>query len=145
VEGSRALSVRDRFKLRNLLRFDQNFSRGDKLITAGIFIWSMLLLTLNVVITTWNLAAHRWPTAWWAHYWLITAIIVRSIIALVTLVWFGIGGFRDIRLFFKTLRSAKRDAADDGTVNVTASHQTEPLVVRPRIAVPEGTHPSEPV
>jgi SSS family solute:Na+ symporter len=144
VRGSRAISVRDRFKLANLLRFDQNFSRGDKFVTAGIFIWSILLLTLNVVVTTWNLMAHRWPTEWWAHYWLITGLIVPSIIALATLIWFGIGGFHDIRLFFQTLRSAKRDVTDDGTVGVTAPHQTEPPAARPPTAVPEGMHPSEP-
>jgi hypothetical protein len=50
---------------------------------------------------------------------MITGIALPFVIALVTLVWFGIGGILDIRAFFRDLSAMKRDDADDGRVEVT--------------------------
>jgi hypothetical protein len=50
---------------------------------------------------------------------MITGIAVPCIIAFGTLIWFGIGGVRDIRAFFIALRTMKRDVADDGRVEKT--------------------------
>jgi SSS family solute:Na+ symporter len=105
-----------RMKLRNLLSFDQNFTRSDKLIAAAVFIWALTLLMLNGVVSTWNVVFYRWPIQWWSRYWLITAVLVPLVIALATFVWFGIGGIRDIRDFFRALRALKRDDRDDGRV-----------------------------
>jgi SSS family solute:Na+ symporter len=38
------------------------------------------------------------------------------VIGVVTSVWFTWGGVRDLRRLFRSLRSVKRDALDDGTV-----------------------------
>jgi SSS family solute:Na+ symporter len=123
-----ATSLRDRFRLRNILRFDENFTRSDKLVSGGIFWWSMLLLGVNLVVSVWNLAIGHWSTAWWAHYWMITGIALPFAIALVTLVWFGIGGIRDIRAFFRDLAAMKQDGADDGRVAEQVGTATaEPL------------------
>lgn len=109
-------AVLDRFRLKNILKFDDNFTFTDKLVAGGIFWWAMLLLALNVVVSIWNLHFGHWPVSWWSTYWLITGIILPFIIALVTLAWFGVGGLRDTRHFFHALATLKRDANDDGRV-----------------------------
>src|SRR5206468_11612373 len=113
--GQPTLSLRERFRLRNILRFDNNFTRIDKITAGGIFWWAMAMLALNVVITIWNIFS-PWPIAWWAGYWMATAVIVPCVIALVTLVWFGFGGIKDMFDFFHALRTMKRDELDDGRV-----------------------------
>lgn len=107
----------DRFRLKNILKFDDNFSASDKLVSGGIFWWSMTLLAINLVVCVWNIGFGHWPTSWWSTYWLIFGIGLPFVIAFVTLIWFGIGGIIDIRHFFKALSSEKRDANDDGRVN----------------------------
>jgi SSS family solute:Na+ symporter len=105
-----------RFSLSNVLRFDDNFTFGDKMIAGGIFAWTMLLAAINLIATIWNLAYARWPITWWANYWLILAIGVPFVIAVVTLVWFTIAGFADMKLFFAALKTQKTDSRDDGRV-----------------------------
>ena len=115
-EGTKPQSLRERFTLRNVFRFDENFTLGDKIISGGIFWWAIALVVINVAVLGWNLAWHRWPTASWANYWLIVAIVVPFGVSLVTLIWFTIGGFRDIRAFFAALKHLRRDSLDDGRV-----------------------------
>ncbi|HRK32932.1 MAG TPA: hypothetical protein PLD59_17850, partial [Tepidisphaeraceae bacterium] len=120
LEGENAgtsTSLRHRFSLRNILKFDSNFTFTDKLVSGGIFWWAMMLLAVNVVISIWNIAFYDWPVSWWANYWMITAIGFPFIIAVATLVWFSIGGIRDIFDFFRALSTMKRDANDDGRVD----------------------------
>jgi SSS family solute:Na+ symporter len=125
------MSLRERFKLRNILQFDGNFTKTDKLVSGGIFWWSMLLLVVNVVVSVWNLVFYQWPIEWWSKYWLITAVGFPFLIAMVTLVWFGIGGIRDMIQFFAALRTMARDETDDGRVIYETSKATsasiEPL------------------
>jgi SSS family solute:Na+ symporter len=109
-------SWRERLNWRRMVNFDTNFSPTDKLMAGGIFWFSMALVAVNLVITAWNLLYGRWPVSWWAHYWMITGIALPCVIAVGTLVWFGIGGVRDMRDFFVALRTMKRDARDDGRV-----------------------------
>ena len=109
-------TLRERFRLRNMLGFDENFTRGDKFVAGGIFWFAMFLLAVNVVVTVWNFASGGWPRQWWSAYWFVFSVALPFIIAAATLVWFTIGGTRDIILFFATLRTMKRDVTDDGRV-----------------------------
>jgi len=124
-------SWRDRLHWRTFLSFDENFSRVDKLTAGGIFWWSIVLVVINVTICVWHFFVHPWPVAWWAHYWMITGIALPCAIALGTLVWFGIGGVRDIREFFIALRTMKRDVRDDGRVVGDHNAADEPAQAAP--------------
>jgi SSS family solute:Na+ symporter len=112
---TRAGSAR-RFSLRQLLRFDENFTRADKIVVAAIFLWSLAMAAVNVVVTIWSITIDPLSAGWWAHYWLIVGIVLPFVIAVVTLIWFGIGGVRDMIDFFSALRTMKRDVRDDGRV-----------------------------
>jgi len=110
------LPLRERFKLRNILQFGPEFTLGDKLASAGIFWFAMFLLAVNIAVTLWNLVFYHWPLEWWSHYWMVFSIALPFIVAVGTLIWFGIGGTRDIFAFFAALRILKRDVTDDGRV-----------------------------
>jgi SSS family solute:Na+ symporter len=109
-------SFRERFRVQNLLQFDANFTFADKLVSGGIFWWSMFLLAVNLIVSVWNIAFYDWPVAWWSRYWLIAGVGIPFVIAIATLVWFGIGGIRDMFTFFAALRAQTRDLSDDGRV-----------------------------
>jgi SSS family solute:Na+ symporter len=102
----------------HILRFNDDFTFADKLVSGGMFVWSMLWLILVVVGTTWNLV-HRWPDSVWLDYWLIVGILLPVAITAITFVWFGIGGIMDLRSLFASLAAMKRDASDDGSVRAT--------------------------
>jgi SSS family solute:Na+ symporter len=115
-ETKRMPTLRERFTLRHILGFDDNFTFADKLVAGGIFWFAMFLLIVNIVVTVWNLAIGHWPVSWWSYYWLVFSVALPFIVALGTLVWFSVGGIRDIAIFFQTLRTMTRDATDDGRV-----------------------------
>ncbi len=108
--------LRQRFSLNSVLRFDENFTFGDKVVSSGIFWWAMILVVINLAILAWSVLVGTLSSQWWGNYWLILAIIVPFAVSLITLVWFTIGGFRDIRDFFRALKRIGRDASDDGRV-----------------------------
>jgi SSS family solute:Na+ symporter len=114
---------RRKFNWSSLLGFDADFTFADKIVSGGIFFWSMFWLAVVVVGTIWNLI-HRWPADVWATYWLVVGIILPIIVAAITLVWFGIGGFLDLGLLFRRLSSMKRDQRDDGSVGEYERPQT---------------------
>jgi SSS family solute:Na+ symporter len=137
-DRAQPVSIRERFTLRNILRFDANFTRSDKLVVGGIFWWAMAMAAVNVVATAWNLLIRPWPVTWWTHYWLIVGIFLPFVIAVVTFVWFGIGAVGDLRLFFAALRTMKRDARDDGRVvgrHNAADEAAKPPSTREVVAV----------
>ncbi len=105
---------------KSLIGIDENFTRGDKVIAVGLFVWSMSWFGVFLVITLWNLIK-PWPLAWWSAYWFWAGIGLPLIIAALTSVWFTWGGVRDLRRLLAHLRIARRDADDDGVVD----HRTD--------------------
>lgn len=59
----------------SIIGIDKQFTRGDKVISASIFGWSMFWWFVFVVVTLWNLVS-PWPLSWWATYWRYYAIII---------------------------------------------------------------------
>jgi SSS family solute:Na+ symporter len=109
------IARRKKLNWSRLLGIDSDFTFSDKLVSGGIFFWSLFWLAVVAVGTIWNLI-RPWPNHVWATYWLIVGIILPLIVAAITLVWFGIGGMVDLRRFFARLRTMQRDARDDGSV-----------------------------
>jgi Na+/proline symporter len=140
--GTPTKTWRERMHWRTLLSLDHNFSRTDKWTAGGIFWWSIVLVAVNLVITAWNLLYKPWPVSWWAHYWMITGIALPCVIAVGTLIWFGIGGVRDVREFFIALRTMTRDARDDGRVVGDHNAADEPAKAMP--AIPDEPSAADP-
>ena len=144
LESTGGVGFFDRFRVSNILRFNSDFTRSDRIVSAGIFWWSIVMLGLTLGISLWNWHAPL-TTRFWSNYWLVTAISIPFAIALVTLVWFTIGGLVDMRQFFRDLKNVRRDVTDDGRVVVSdGGHTIEVAGVGPK-ADAEAAHvaPSE--
>jgi Na+/proline symporter len=93
------------------------YSTGDKILAWSVFIWSFcygfVLCFLGIVI--FNLF-YKWPNEWWAIKFHITTMLVPGIVAVVSTVWFCIGGTIDLRRLFRDLANKQVDFTDDGTV-----------------------------
>lgn len=101
--------------LSRILNFNEHFTRGDKWISWGLLLWSMLWFGTFVTGSLWNLIS-PWPIGVWKMFWHITGVGIPVVMALVTAVWFTWGGLRDIRNLFRRLKSDLVDERDDGTV-----------------------------
>jgi hypothetical protein len=72
---------------------------------------------------------------------MITGIAVPCVIAFATLIWFGIGGMRDLRDFFIALKTHTRDARDDGRVVGHTNLSEVPPLVPPSAVIPSTAPP----
>ena len=83
-----------------------------------MFLWSFgygfCLCFLFIII--WN-AVYPWPTHWWAIKFHITALFIPCIVAVISTVWFSIGGTVDLRRLFRSLAGKHDDFSDDGRVH----------------------------
>ncbi|HKB89240.1 MAG TPA: sodium:proline symporter [Opitutaceae bacterium] len=98
-----------------LIGLDENFTRGDRWIAIGLFVWNMFWFAVFVAGTLWNLIA-PWPDSAWSVFWHIAAIGLPLFVSFVTAIWFTWGGLRDIFALFRQLHEAKANHLDDGTV-----------------------------
>ena len=94
------------------------YSRGDKWIAWGVFAYTICYRFLGtfVLVVIWN-AVSPWPVARWGTYFLWIHLIVPAFLAVFSTVWFGAGGFRDLRNFFRSLRTRTADHLDNGVVD----------------------------
>ena len=101
-------------KLKKVLGYSNEFTRGDKVI-YGIITGQMALFVGAFVVMTslhfvFDFTDNGWATFFRYKLWYyIIASFAYS-------VWLGIGGFSDFFKLFKDLKVAKRDAHDDGRV-----------------------------
>jgi hypothetical protein len=85
------------------LGFDPEFTGRDKWITLVTIAWPLVWTLIFVVGTLYNFSvdvpAETW-LAWW-HGWIWFTFGTGCVI----MMWFSIGGFRDLRALFRHLRS----------------------------------------
>jgi len=114
-------NTRDFF--RKLIGINDEYTRGDKVITWSVFIWSFgwgfCCSFLGVVI--WNTFS-PWPMHWWAKWFFFQQFILGGVIAVISTVWFTWGGTRDLIRMFRALDQKHVNTLDDGRVmgNVSA-------------------------
>ena len=97
----------------SLIGIDERFTRSDRMQSISLFVWIMALFGAFVCIAIWNML-FRWPTDWWWNYLLVTAIILPLLIGVITTIWFGWGGIRDLGRLFSRLGKKRGDSDDDG-------------------------------
>lgn len=99
-----------------LVGIDSQYSKGDKLLAWSVFIYSVgWSFGSFIVIVIWN-NIHSWPNDWWANWYYIATIVVPGIIAVISTIWFSIGGVWDLWRLFKRLASKDSNILDDGRV-----------------------------
>jgi SSS family solute:Na+ symporter len=94
--------------------WDDEFTRGDKILSVALFGYSMFFFLGFVVITIWNLVT-PWPERWWWN-WQCVSLYLGIVLAAPTTIWFTWGGTRDLLRLFRRLKSVARDEHDNGTV-----------------------------
>ena len=100
-----------------LIGITPEYSRSDKLIAWCYFAYSIIYKFgfAFIMVLIWN-AISPWPIEYWSSYFLIVFLLVPGAMAAITAVWFGIGGFKDLRQMFRDLESRVSNPLDDGRV-----------------------------
>ena len=100
-----------------LLGIDPEYTRGDKIIAWSVFFYSFVYSFLGcfIAVVCWNRVS-PWPVEYWSDYFLITTLIVPCIIAIISSIWFTIGGIRDLHRMFRDLAARIDNPFDDGRV-----------------------------
>ena len=125
LDEQRDLKVRwtPRTILSNIIGITPEYTKGDKTIAWAVFLYSFGygfgLCFLGTVI--WN-SFHRWPVGWWSKYFVIRYFIIPCIVAAISTVWFGIGGYFGLINLFRDLKARKTvNILDDGRVEGSMS------------------------
>ena len=108
---------------------NQEYTRGDKIITWSVFFYSIVyqFLILFVGVLIWNMFFPL-PPEWWSGYFLVTNLIVASVVGVISTVWLMIGGIIDMKRLFRDLNARKDNPLDDGWVEGHVSTADHDLV-----------------
>jgi SSS family solute:Na+ symporter len=94
--------------------FTKEYSRADTWITAITVAWPLAFTLLFVFGTLYaiffGISDEAWLVFWKYWTWLVFST------GCVIMVWFTVGGFRDLRRMYAHLERYRADARDDGTV-----------------------------
>ena len=92
------------------------FLGGQIVVMVTDFFQGMFTNVVLLVImgTIWNLRVDLSVDAWAKFWW--WKVVVTVVIGIGTTVWFLVGGLRDLKDLYKTLRTVKRDHLDSGMV-----------------------------
>ena len=96
---------------------DPNYTKSDRILAYSVFGYSFCYAWgLNFLGSCiWNLI-YRWPAEWWGIKFFFTGLIIPGIVAVVSTVWFTIGGTIDLRRLFERLEEKVNNDEDNGTV-----------------------------
>jgi SSS family solute:Na+ symporter len=104
--------------LLSLLGITSEFKRGDKILSWSVFIYSMGWgFGVWLIIVFWHFSKEGgWPNHWWTIWFRIENLIVPAIIAVISTVWFTIGGVLGLRDMFRRLAAQETNVLDNGRV-----------------------------
>ena len=92
----------------------KEFTRTDRLIYILNYAWTGIWTLVFIIGTVYNIS-NEVSDASWMNFWK-NYIYIQAIIALITIVWFSIGGFKDLKVMMSKLKTDYRDHGDDGWV-----------------------------
>jgi SSS family solute:Na+ symporter len=97
-----------------MLGMGKEFTRGDKVIYIAAYSWTFLWFIVFVIGTWTNFTTTVSDSAWMSFWkWFI---IINTVASVGIIIWFAIGGTRDLRDMLKRLATAVRNHQDDGFV-----------------------------
>ncbi|MBC2592883.1 sodium:solute symporter [Ruficoccus amylovorans] len=106
---------RPRRTLAQRLGIGPEFTRGDKIIYVLKLTWAMFFVLVFAVGTIIHLFVPI-PDSVWEKWWGFKVGLTYCV-GIITVIWFLWGGFRDLGIMARALRSLQRDESDDGTVS----------------------------
>lgn len=101
---------------RRWLGITEEHTRGDLWIYGlkyAVFVWTFVIGFLGLTVA--YLLGFMRSDESWSIWWTIS-VASTALMGAVTTVWFLIGGFKDLFVMIRRLRTLQRDATDDGTV-----------------------------
>ncbi|PWB72731.1 sodium:solute symporter, partial [candidate division GN15 bacterium] len=102
-----------------ILGMGKEFTRGDKIIYVVSYIWTGAWLVAFIIGTIYNLT-HEVADASWLTFWRVY-LTIHIVVSVAIIVWFLIGGFRDLMHMNRRLETSDRDHRDDGFVTAETS------------------------
>ncbi|HTR99640.1 MAG TPA: sodium:solute symporter, partial [Bacteroidota bacterium] len=107
-----------------MLGMGKEFTRGDKIIYVGAYTWTFAWTVVFVIGTYINLTTGASDAAWMS-FWR-TFIMINIVVSALVILWFAIGGTRDLRDMLRRLRTMVRDHTDDGSVGASRLPEQNP-------------------
>jgi SSS family solute:Na+ symporter len=92
----------------------KEFTRGDKIIYVATYTWTLIWTVVFVIGTIYNLSTEVSDTSWMS-FWK-TFIFINIAVSALVIVWFAIGGVKDMRAMLGRLKTMVRNHKDDGFV-----------------------------
>ncbi|MBC8329921.1 MAG: sodium:solute symporter, partial [Planctomycetes bacterium] len=96
------------------LGFNREFSGRDQWVTWITIAWPLAWTLVFLAFTVYNLTVDVPPESWLSFWRGWTWFVLLSGTAIM--IWFTIGGFRDLKEMFRLLRERRADERDDGRV-----------------------------
>ena len=100
-----------------LIGITPEYTLGDRVIAYSMFTYSLIygFLIVFIGIAVWNVIS-PWSREWWNWKFYITALLVPSIMGIISTFWFMAGGVMDSVNLFRDLKNRKEDPNDNGQV-----------------------------
>jgi SSS family solute:Na+ symporter len=115
ISGEKKIVNKDTELGWRIFMMGDEFTKGDKLIYILNYAWTGIWTLVFIIGTIYNLSNDVSDATWmvfWKNY-----IYIHIVISLSTIVWFTIGGFRDLKIMMEKLNTEHRDHHDDGWVS----------------------------
>ncbi len=107
------------FSISKFIGISPEYTMGDKMLAWSVFLWAIYtfaVFMVQLIIALWS-EELRNSELFWQKWWLYFTLPQSLLVAVITTVWFSIGGIVDLRKMFSRLKDIKRtNAADDGRV-----------------------------
>jgi Na+/proline symporter len=103
--------------LPHLIGIDSQYTRGDKILSWSVFIWSFGwgFMCCFVGVALWNVIS-PWGNDGWSNWFYFNNFVLAGVIGVVSTVWFTIGCTIDLRRLFRDLATIEENVLDDGRV-----------------------------
>ncbi|QHI70668.1 sodium:solute symporter family protein [Tichowtungia aerotolerans] len=103
----------------------KEYSFWDKVIYGFYMAYTLIWLGIFVGGTIYNATADVQDEVWAKFWWWY--VVISFVLAVATVIWFLLGGIKDMKHLFKTLSSIRRDLRDDGSVVRAGKDMVEAL------------------
>ena len=108
-----------------------DYTKGDRAIAWSLFIYTFCYrFGIAFVLVAVSNIFFEWTPKMWGQYFYITHLIIPLPIAIITTVWFFVGGVIDLRRLFIDLAKRKEDYLDNGMVEGNVSLADKAAVKR---------------
>lgn len=116
VENSKAQGTAQKKSFKSLLGITDEFTRMDKVIYMGSYLWIIFFLLLNLGCTAWHFWIKPLPDGFWAGLWK-TYLVLIGTVEVVAALWFTTGGLINLKQLYHRLTGERVDENDDGFVS----------------------------